>query len=240
MGFSISWIGFKALSKAEVLGRVGFCEADSGAGLYQSPGKSRFSVSELPTGWTIVYSKDVAYGSAAHLAGLSTGSMVVACQVEEHAMFSAAHSYQDTRELWSVWHDSQRGARDLSTRGVLPPEFAAIRDRLGAKQDEGSGLWASGKVDPKNPLVAVLKRAGTRVRRPRRPVDARRLHIRHPGRVGRGADRLPPRSVDVRLGGAAVDEPRPHLTRRRRSPGGSPVQRWRPGGAQAQPLSSIW
>ncbi|MGO8920680.1 MAG: hypothetical protein ACLQJR_32705 [Stellaceae bacterium] len=163
MGFSISWIGFKALSKAEVLGRVGFCEADSGAGLYQSPGKSRFSVSELPTGWTIVYSKDVAYGSAAHLAGLSTGSMVVACQVEEHAMFSAAHSYQDTRELWSVWHDSQRGARDLSTRGVLPPEFAAIRDRLGAKQDEGSGLWASGRVDPKNPLVAVLKRAGTRV-----------------------------------------------------------------------------
>jgi hypothetical protein len=63
----------------------------------------------------------------------------VACQAEEHIMFSAAHCCADSRESWSVWHDSERNRYDLSTRGALPAELEPMRKRLIAKQDESGG-----------------------------------------------------------------------------------------------------
>jgi hypothetical protein len=135
MGFSISWLAFKALNKNEVLKRTGFWDT----GVKDEANQSPFSLAELPTGWTILFSNDFDYGSAEHLIGLSAGAVVVACQAEEHIMFSAAHCCADGRESWSVWHDSGRGLYDLSTRGALPAEFAPIRRRLAAKQDESGG-----------------------------------------------------------------------------------------------------
>jgi hypothetical protein len=152
MGFSISWIGFKGLSEADVLLRTGFRDTGAADEVNEAP----FSMAELPTGWTIVFANDFDYGSAEHLIELSKEATVVACQVEEHVMFSAAYCHSDGHEQWSVWHDCQRNIRDLSTRGVLPLEFAPIRDRLSARQDEGGGLWAS-RPDPTDPMIAMLK-----------------------------------------------------------------------------------
>jgi hypothetical protein len=135
MGFSISWLGFKALSKAEILRRTGF--RDTGA--YDEANESPFSLAELPNGWTILFSNDFDYGAGEHLIGLSEGAMIVACQAEEHIMFSAAHCCADSRESWSVWHDSERNRYDLSTRGALPAELEPMRKRLIAKQDESGG-----------------------------------------------------------------------------------------------------
>lgn len=104
-----------------------------------------FSLAELPTGWAILFSNDFNYGSAERLIGLSAGATVLACQAEEHIMFSAAHCCADGREAWSVWHDSARGRYDLSTQGALPAEFEPIRKRLTAAQDADGG--ARGLVD---------------------------------------------------------------------------------------------
>jgi hypothetical protein len=60
-------------------------------------------------------------------------------------MFSGAYCYANGREAWSVWHDNQRGRYDLSTRGTLPAEFAPIKMRLNAKQDDNDR--AAGNVD---------------------------------------------------------------------------------------------
>ena len=68
MGFSISWLGFKALSKAEILRRTGF--RDTGA--YDEANESPFSLAELPNGWTILFSNDFDYGAGEHLIGLSS------------------------------------------------------------------------------------------------------------------------------------------------------------------------
>ena len=135
MGFSISWLAFKALSEMEVLKRTGFRDT----GVYDEANESPFSLAELPTGWTILFANDFDYGSAEHLIALSAGAMIVACQAEEHVMFSAAHCCAEGRESWSVWHDCERGRYDLSVRGALPAELEPIRKRLIAKQDESGG-----------------------------------------------------------------------------------------------------
>jgi hypothetical protein len=135
MGFSISWIGFKALNKTEAIRRAGFRDTGSQDEANEAP----YSAAALPTGWTILFSNDFDYGSAEHLLVLSLGTMVVACQTEEHIMYGAAHCSLDGREVWSVWHDSERGIYDLSTRGALPAELESIRKRLTAKQKESGG-----------------------------------------------------------------------------------------------------
>jgi hypothetical protein len=141
MGFSISWLAFKGLSKAEVLKRTGF--RDSGA--YDEANESPFSLAELPTGWAILFSNDFNYGSAEHLIGLSAAATVLACQAEEHIMFSAAHCCADGRESWTLWRDSARGMYDLSTQGALPAEFEPIKKRLTSPQDASGG--ARSRVD---------------------------------------------------------------------------------------------
>ena len=135
MGFSISWVAFKNLSKAEVLKRSGFRDS----GTEDEANEAPFSLAELPTGWVVLFSNDFEYGAAEHLIGLSSGAMVLSCQVEEHVMFSAAHCYSNGREAWSVWHNSERGHYDLSTRGTPPAEFAPIKIGLNAKQDDSGG-----------------------------------------------------------------------------------------------------
>jgi hypothetical protein len=141
MGFSISWVAFKNLSKAEVLKRGGFRDS----GTEDEANEAPFSFAELPSGWVILFSNDFDYGDAEHLVRLSSGAMVLSCQVEEHVMFSAVHCYSNGREAWSVWHNSTRGRYDLSTRGTPPAELAPIKIRLNAKQNESGG--ATSDVD---------------------------------------------------------------------------------------------
>jgi hypothetical protein len=141
MGFSISWVAFENLSKAEVLMRTRFRDT----GVPDEANEAPFSVAALPTGWVVLFSSDFDYGTAEHLAALSSGAVVVSCQVEEHVMFSAAHCSTDTREAWSVSHDSQRGRYDVVTRGALPSAFAPIKMRLNSRQDDSGG--AASDVD---------------------------------------------------------------------------------------------
>jgi hypothetical protein len=136
MGFSISWIAFKDIRKPEALKRLQFRDTGHDDPLNQAP----FSMADLRSGWALLYVNDFEFGTDEHLVGLSAEGTVVACQVEEHIMFSAAHFYTSGKEDWSVWHDSEHDGRyDVSTRGVAPPQLAAIVERLTALQDRNGG-----------------------------------------------------------------------------------------------------
>jgi hypothetical protein len=135
MGFSISWVGFKGLSRTELLRRTGFRDSGTAGYPYDSP----FSLAALPTGWMILFANDVDFGAAEHLIGLSAGARLLSCQAEEHVMFSAAHACTDGQALWSVWHDAQSGMYHLSTAGRPPAELEAILLRLTAQQDAAGG-----------------------------------------------------------------------------------------------------
>ncbi len=130
MGFSVSWLGFENVAKANVLARFGLRDA----GLADGANEALFSIAQLPTGWTILFVNDFAFGSdSAMLSELSQRGRVVACQVEEHAMVSAARAYLQGQEEWAVAHDSARGVYDVSSRGRPPGDFADIQRRLTAK-----------------------------------------------------------------------------------------------------------
>jgi hypothetical protein len=146
MGFSISWIAFKGVSKEDALTRVGLRDLAFEDGDNSAP----FSAAALPTGWVVLFANDFDYGSPEKIRALAPEITVVACQAEEHVMFSAAHCALQHEIIWSVSHDGgQHGVYDLISTGTLPPEFPLIRERLRAAQDveAGSGGLAQWRVD---------------------------------------------------------------------------------------------
>jgi hypothetical protein len=141
MGFSISWVAFQKLSKLDVLQRCGLREV----GVNDVVNRARFSFAEIPTGWVILFANDFDFGGPKHLIELSSGAVIISCQVEEHAMVSGSYCYSNGQEVWSIRHDSERGRYDLSISGILPPEFELIKTRLYALQADNDR--AKGRVD---------------------------------------------------------------------------------------------
>lgn len=70
---------------------------------------------------------------------LSEGASLIACYANETVMNSYACAWSNGVEQWSVFHDAQQGIKHLETRGRLPLEMQAIRDRLFVQQDEDNG-----------------------------------------------------------------------------------------------------
>lgn len=130
VGFSISWIGFKALPPSEVLRRTGFRDLAIDDPAYESP----FSLAVLPTGWTILFANNFSYGAGRRLNSLSSDAVLVACQIEEHVMYSGARCFVNGDEHWSACHDCQKGVYDLSVSGALPAAFEPIKQCLHGKQ----------------------------------------------------------------------------------------------------------
>ena len=138
MGFSISWIGFKAEDKDEALRLLGLVDT----GELDEANESPLSGAVLPTGWFIVFSNDFDFATPKRLAELSLGRQVIACQVEEHVMVSAAYCYDDGEAVWWASHVSDSGRYDLTAEGALPDGFAALKDRLFKEQEAEGGAEA--------------------------------------------------------------------------------------------------
>ncbi len=138
MGFKISWIGFKGLSKGDVLSNIGFHDS----GRHDDANEASFSLAELPTGWSILFSNDIEFGSPENLRSLSNGADILSCQVHEGVMYSAVHQAAEGRDLWSVCHDCQIDMYNLSVSRNPPSIFADISKALHAKQDENGGVDA--------------------------------------------------------------------------------------------------
>jgi len=131
MGYSLSWLAVKGKSPAAVRDALGLRPT----GQREEFPESELCAAELPGGWYLIVSDHTEHVAPdAVLQTLSAGGELVTCFIEEHVMASAAAGWQNGRKLWSVTHDSHRGHDHLAAEGDLPPAYAAIRDRLVAKQ----------------------------------------------------------------------------------------------------------
>ena len=131
MGYSLSWLAIKGKSPAVVREALGLRPT----GQRESIPESALSAAELPGGWYLIVSDHTPHVAPdTTLQTLSASCELVTCFVEEHVMCSAAAGWKDGRKLWSVTHDAQRGHDHLATEGDLPPDYAAIRERLLAQQ----------------------------------------------------------------------------------------------------------
>jgi hypothetical protein len=90
LGFKISWVGFHGLTKAKALEII---EADD-TGIIDEANEAPFSGAEIPGGWFILFSNDFGFVSKKRLESLSAKGTVVACQVHEGVMVSAAYGYE--------------------------------------------------------------------------------------------------------------------------------------------------
>jgi hypothetical protein len=142
MGYSISWVAFREMTKPDVLARLRFRDL----GEVDEANEAPFSIAELPNRWIVVFSNDFEYGAPKNVRPLSGGTMLASCQVEEHVMFSAAHGFAEGAHAWSVWHDGgEVGPYDIHASGEPPAQFEAIKRRLQEEQDANGG--EAGDVD---------------------------------------------------------------------------------------------
>jgi len=135
MGFSISWVAVKGRSKPAILAELGLQETGSPESVSDWP----IGGADLPGGWYLLFLDDLLhpFTEDAALSSLSKGCYVVACQVEEHVMASAAFAYRDGRKTWDVTHEAELGKRHLAENGELPAEYGQVRDGLLKEQDVG-------------------------------------------------------------------------------------------------------
>jgi hypothetical protein len=135
LGFRISWIAAKGMSKADLLGHFGFRDTGEKDEANEAP----FSVAELPTGWTVLWSNDQTFAKIEICTPLSLKAPVLSCWVNETVMFSSANYFDQGNYLWFVGHDAQRGMNNLELDGDLPSQFSNIRDGLVAQQVAAGG-----------------------------------------------------------------------------------------------------
>jgi hypothetical protein len=146
------------MSRGDLLRRLGFRDL----GEVDEANEAAFSIAEIPN-WTVVFSNDFEYGAAGNIRGLSRGSTVVACQVEEHVMVSATHCLTNGALSWSVRHDGgEHGPYDLHVDGELPAAFDGIKRRLHAEQDADGGAEANVDLGFDIPLELAMDATGYR------------------------------------------------------------------------------
>lgn len=123
------------MPKSALLDHFGFRDTGENDEANEAP----FSVAELPTGWTVLWSNDQTFAKIETCTPLSLKAPVLSCWVNETAMFSSANYFDRGHYLWFVGHDAQRGMNNLESDGELPDQFSSIRDRLIAEQDAAGG-----------------------------------------------------------------------------------------------------
>jgi hypothetical protein len=135
MGYSLSWLAVKGKSPEAVRDELGFCPT----GRREEFPESELSAAEMPNGWYLIVSDrtEQVCPDAALQRLSSAGGELITCFIEEHVMASKATGWKDGQMKWSVTHDCQKDRRHLDVQGEPPPEFAAIRDKLLAKDKPG-------------------------------------------------------------------------------------------------------
>jgi hypothetical protein len=133
MGFTISWVAYKDLPLAEAALAFGLLQSG------QSETVLDYEANGARVGnWSIVVFNDLKPDLAEprELARLSSGREIVVVHISETTMMQWAERWKNGRQVWNVQHTSEEGPRHLETTGSLPAEFAEIRRRRFAEQDE--------------------------------------------------------------------------------------------------------
>ncbi|MCX8256097.1 hypothetical protein RHAL1_01764 [Beijerinckiaceae bacterium RH AL1] len=137
MGFKVAWAAVKGKSSDAVMSDLDL----ERTGEHEAFPKTEYCIVTMPSGWVVVVNC-FSFGSfilEAPLDRVKRGAEVLTCYVNETTMTSDLGAYENGALLWSVTHDSERGADDLRVTGAPPEPFASIRDGLVAQQEASSG-----------------------------------------------------------------------------------------------------
>jgi hypothetical protein len=135
LGFKISWIGFRGLSKEDALRSLNAVDTRERDEANEAP----FSGAEIPGGWFVLFANDFSFASEDRLARLSENCEVVACQVHEGVMVAVSYGYERGQQKWAILHDAQQDLRHIEVTGTPPTAFAQVRERLLKEQDQHDG-----------------------------------------------------------------------------------------------------
>ena len=160
MGFSIAWIAVRGKSKEDILEQLSLADTGEPDEANESP----VSGAALPGGAYLLFFNDMAHPAtqAASMARLSAGCEALGCQVEEHAMASAAFQYKDGAKVWDVVHLAEQGLYHLAVDGTPPALLATIHAEMKATQDEQGGEQAQVDCLFEVPLMLATAMCGYR------------------------------------------------------------------------------
>lgn len=158
MGFSISWVALKGLSKTEALSRLGLVDSGEPDEFNESP----ISIAALPSGWLIVVSNDVEHFlDDMLLQRLSRDCELLCCAVEEHCMLSIAIQYLNGQEKWAIRHEGDGDdIFHLVKAGILPEFYAQIEDDMMSTQRNEGGRDAGVDYIFEIPLLTAKEVCG--------------------------------------------------------------------------------
>jgi hypothetical protein len=137
MGFSITWCAIREDKSEQFFQRLGL----AATGEVEEFPESLISIARLNTGWRVMwYNK---YGcpflQTGDLRRISLDQDVLLCSVEEHVMASSSEMWSYGKCQWRVSHEGENGPKGLSTDGVLPDSFPAIRNDMEKAQLAAGG-----------------------------------------------------------------------------------------------------
>lgn len=135
MGHSISWLAVKDADPDGVCKQLGLVRS-GGFDSYSSYAEHSFLGGVLETGWYVVVRNrcDDPMVFDKVLSSVSSGSIVIAASIEEHAMSCFATCWSEGQEIWRVRHEAEKGIADLQVFGAPPAELEDIRQRAFIRQ----------------------------------------------------------------------------------------------------------
>lgn len=154
MGFSHSWIAVQGLEPGQALTALGM---EVSQVLEPEDFPDGISFGQMPDGWLVVLTDRRANAFEGDLVELAAFGPAVACEVNEHVMYSEARGYEGGREAWRVAYDCEKGRDALDVSGNPPPQLDTIAREARAKQDAEGGEDAD--VDIMFDIPAQLARS---------------------------------------------------------------------------------
>lgn len=130
MGFRIAWLATKGPGKDAMLETFDLRDTGEDDEANEAP----FSIAELPTGWTILWSNDEDFFAEENAAALSRVAPVILVHVNETCMHSTATGFEAGNRVWRVHHEGDEVIDHLEKMGSLPDGADTIEADLRASQ----------------------------------------------------------------------------------------------------------
>lgn len=132
MGFSISWFAVRQENANSFFESLNLKRT----GKYEKFPKSLISTTISDLGWCILWYNqlDCPFIKDEDLKSTSIGYDILACQVEEHVMFSSAEYWTNGVRKWHVSHEGINGPKGLKVVGQPPDSFDSIKNEMNENQ----------------------------------------------------------------------------------------------------------
>jgi hypothetical protein len=138
MGAAMTYVVVKDKPDSALMESLKISELGDGDYIHDLYGSDDITCCLFESGWHVItnYGNPDDLIAPAILKRLSAGTKLVACEVEEHVMYSAAEGWGNGVQIWKVVHDSQEAENHLVTSGVMPKGYDALADYLKQRQSE--------------------------------------------------------------------------------------------------------